>query len=110
MAFETLLKRSGREGRVAISGYFFPGRKGEGQRMSIPVDATETGRALARLFDLAGAGFFPHATSKNGCKFCDFEAVCGDRGRASEDSLRKLAASTDPILAAFRQLHGDEED
>ncbi|HKD17951.1 MAG TPA: PD-(D/E)XK nuclease family protein, partial [Thermoanaerobaculia bacterium] len=81
MAFETLLKRSGREGRVAISGYFFPGRKGEGQRMSIAVDAAETGRALARLFDLAGAGFFPHATSKNGCKFCDFEAVCGDRAR-----------------------------
>jgi RecB family exonuclease len=110
MAFETLLKRSGREGRVARSGYFFPGRKGEGQRMTIPVDAAETGRALTRLFDLAGAGFFPHASSKDGCKFCDFEAVCGGRADASETSLRKLAASSNPILAAFRQLHGDEDD
>ena len=78
--------------------------------MTIPVDAAETGRALARLFDLAGAGFFPHASSKDGCKFCDFEAVCGGRGDASETSLRKLAASSDPILTAFRQLHGDEDD
>jgi ATP-dependent helicase/nuclease subunit B len=110
LAFETLLKRSGREGRVALSGYFFPGRKGEGQRMTIPVDAQETGQALARLFDLAGAGLFPHATSKTGCKFCEFEAVCGGPADASAASLRKLAASTDPILTAFRQLHGDEED
>ncbi len=110
MAFETLLKRSGREGRVSRSGYFFPGRKGEGQRMTIPVDAAETGRALSRLFDLAGAGLFPHATSRDGCKFCDFEAVCGGRVEASEASQRKLAAATDPLLTAFRQLHGDEDD
>ena len=110
LAIEALLKRSGRAGRVAVSGYFFPGRKGEGQRMAIPVDAQETGAALARLFDLAGAGLVPHATSKTGCKFCEFESVCGGPADASCDSQRKLAASTDPILTAFRQLHGDEED
>jgi ATP-dependent helicase/nuclease subunit B len=109
LAFETLLKRSGREGRVSRSGYFFPGRKGEGQRMTIPVDAAETGRALSRLFDLAGAGLFPHATSKDGCKFCDFEVVCGGSAVASEASRRKLAASTDPLLTAFRELHGDDD-
>jgi hypothetical protein len=104
------LKRSGRKGRVSRSGYFFPGRKGEGQRMTIPVDAAETGLALSRLFDLAGAGLFPHATSKTGCKFCEFEAVCGGSAEASEASQRKLAAATDPLLTAFRQLHGDEDD
>ena len=78
--------------------------------MTIPVDAAETGRALSRLFDLAGAGLFPHATSKGGCKFCDFEAVCGGAAEASEASQRKLAAATDPLLTAFRQLHGDEDD
>ncbi len=110
MAFETLLRRSGREGRVARSGYFFPGRKGEGQRMAIPVDPDETGRALSQLFDLTGAGLFPHATSKDGCKFCDIEAVCGGPDEASAASRRKLAASTEPALTAFRRLHDDEED
>jgi len=110
LAFETLLKRSGREGRVSRSGYFFPGRKGEGQRVTIPVDAAETGRALSSLFDLAGAGLFPHAASRLGCRFCDFEAVCGGSAEASQASRRKLAAATDPILSAFRELHGDEDD
>jgi len=110
LAFEQLLKRSGRPGRVSRSGYFFPGRKGEGQRLEIPVDAVETGRALTRLFDLAGAGLFPHAASKLGCRFCDFETVCGGPGTSSETSRRKLAAATDPVLTAFRELHGDEDD
>jgi RecB family exonuclease len=110
MAFETLLRRSGRAGRVARSGYFFPGRKGEGQRMAIPVDPGETGRALSQLFDLTGAGLFPHATSKDGCKFCDIEAICGGPAEASAASRRKLAASTEPALTAFRKLHDDDED
>jgi ATP-dependent helicase/nuclease subunit B len=110
LAFEQLLKRSGRAGRVSLSGYFFPGRKGEGQRVTIPVDAEETGRALSRLFDLAGAGLFPHAASKLGCRFCEFESVCGGPEASSEASQRKLAAATDTILTAFRQLHGHEDD
>ena len=78
--------------------------------MTIPLDPAETARTLETLFDLAGGGFFPHATSRDGCKFCELEAVCGGRAGASEASHRKLAASTDPVLAAFRQLHGDEDD
>ena len=110
LAFEALLRRGGREGRVARSGYFFPGRKGEGQRMTIPVDAAETGRALSQLFDLAAAGCFPHTTAREGCKFCVVERVCGGPDEASAAARRKLAASTEPALTAFRQLHGDEED
>ena len=110
MALEALLGRSGRPARVSRSGYFFPGRKGEGQRMTVPVDATETGRALSQLFDLAGAGFFPHATAKEGCKFCDFESVCGGPAEASASSKRKLSTAADPALAAFRQLHGESDD
>jgi RecB family exonuclease len=110
LAFEKLLERGGRTGRVERSGYFFPGRKGEGQRMTIPVDAAETGRTLSQLFDLTGAGLFPHAASKDGCKFCEIEAVCGGPAAASEASDRKLKAATEPVLTAFRQLHGDDED
>jgi ATP-dependent helicase/nuclease subunit B len=110
LAFESLLRRRGTPGRVVRSGYFFPGRKGEGQRVTIPVDAAETGRALARLFDLAGAGFFPHTASKEGCRFCVVESVCGGAVSSSVAAERKLGASTDPTLTAFRQLHGFEDD
>ncbi|MGE5414680.1 MAG: PD-(D/E)XK nuclease family protein, partial [Syntrophomonadaceae bacterium] len=106
LALEALLRRRHLPGSVTRSGYFFPGRKGEGQRVALPVDAEETGRALSRLFDLTGAGFFPHATSRDGCKFCVVEEVCGGPAEASAASLRKLAASLDPAVAGFRELHG----
>jgi ATP-dependent helicase/nuclease subunit B len=110
MAFEGLLSRSGRDARVSQSGYFFPGRKGEGQRMTVPVDARETGEALSRLFDLAASGMFPHAVSPEDCRFCEFQEVCGGAAEASAVAGRKLAASTDPVLRAFRQLHAEDED
>jgi ATP-dependent helicase/nuclease subunit B len=110
LATEALLRRSGHAARVSRSGYFFPGRKGEGQRMTIPVDAGETARTLLPLFDLTAAGFFPHATSSSGCKFCDFEAVCSGPAEAAASSERKLGASSDPVLVAFRKVHGEPED
>jgi ATP-dependent helicase/nuclease subunit B len=110
LAVESLLQRRGRAGSVSRSGYFFPGRKGEGQRMTIPLDAEETGTTLARLFDLTAAGLFPHATTKDGCKFCDFESICGGAADASAASKRKLAASSEPALAAFRRIHDETED
>ena len=46
-AVEALLVRSGRAGRVSTSGYFFPGVRGEGQRIAIPIDAAQTRDALS---------------------------------------------------------------
>jgi PD-(D/E)XK nuclease superfamily len=108
MALEALLSRIGRDARVSASGYFFPGRKGEGQRMTVPVDAAETVDALQRLFDLIAAGMFPHAVSEDDCKFCDFSSICGGAAEASERSKSKLDQTTDAALAAFRDLHDEE--
>ncbi len=50
MAFDTLLARQGHAGRVSQSGYFFPGRKGEGQRVAVRIDPAETrARSFAPL-------------------------------------------------------------
>ena len=89
MALEILLARAGIAAPVSRSGYFFPGRKGEGQRMTMALDPKETREVLSRLFDLLRAGAFPHAVDKEDCRFCDYEAVCGG-----------------PILAA-RALEGE---
>jgi hypothetical protein len=78
--------------------------------MTVPVDARETGEALSRLFDLAASGMFPHAVSPEDCRFCEFQEVCGGAAEASAVAGRKLAASTDPVLRAFRQLHAEDED
>ena len=108
MAFETLLDRARRPGKVSNSGYFFPGRKGEGQRMVAPLDREETRRVLAKLFDLLAAGMFPHAVSLDDCKFCDLEAVCGGAKEATARAKAKLGASANAVLRAFRELHAEE--
>ena len=108
MAFEALLARQGKAARVSQSGYFFPGRKGEGQRVTIRIDPDETRDALSRLFDLVAAGMFPHAVSEEDCKFCDFEKICGGAAAASARAKHKLDQTTDPTLTAFRQLHDED--
>jgi hypothetical protein len=110
MAFESLLERAGRPGKVSKSGYFFPGRKGEGQRMLAPLDRGRTREVLGRLFDLVAAGMFPHALSPDDCKFCDFEKICGGAKAASAQAAEKLDRSKDPVLTAFRKLHAEETD
>ncbi len=110
LAFETLLDRAGSPGKVSQSGYFFPGRKGEGQRMLAPVERSETREVLRRLFDLLAAGMFPHALSSDDCKFCPYEEICGGAKAASARAREKLAADTHPALTEFRKLHAEEDD
>src|SRR5215471_2732755 len=110
MVLETLLARAGRKGVVSRSGYFFPGRKGEGQRMAIPVDRRETRETLGKLFDLLKEGMFPHALSEKACKYCHYDSVCGGKREASHRAKEKLAAASDPALAAFREMYVEEKD
>jgi ATP-dependent helicase/nuclease subunit B len=109
LALEQLLARAGRPGRVSRSGYFFPGRKGEGQRIASPPDPKPAGEVLGTLFDLLAAGMFPHAVSDRDCRYCDFETICGGAGDAGQASQAKLANAADPALIAFRELHAEED-
>lgn len=107
MALEVLLGRAGIAASVSRSGYFFPGRKGEGRRMPMAIDAGHTRDVLARLLGLLRAGTFPHASSKDDCRYCDYEAVCGGAIRAAARSKEKLARASLPVLTAFREIHGE---
>ena len=107
LALEVLLGRAGIPAPVSRSGYFFPGRKGEGRRMPMAIDARQTRDILARLLGLLRAGTFPHATSKEDCRYCDYEAVCGGAVRAAASSKEKLARASLPALTAFREIHDE---
>jgi len=101
LALESLLARAGCGGRVVRAGYFFPGRRGEGQRLAVPDSPAETRRLLDGLFDLVAAGQFPHSPDPGDCKYCEFVEVCGSAKQAALQSKEKIAASTDPL---FRTL------
>jgi ATP-dependent helicase/nuclease subunit B len=107
MALDALLDAAGISGRVSRSGYFFPGWKGEGQRIAPRADPSETRDVLGRLFDLLRDGLFPHAASEDDCRYCDFESICGGARSAAERSDAKLAASDLLALARFREIHAE---
>ncbi len=107
MALEVLLGRAGIAAPVSLSGYFFPGRKGEGQRMPMALDLAGTRAVLVRLLDLLRAGTFPHAAEKDDCRYCDYETVCGGPFAAAARSRAKLETTTLPVLKAFREIHGE---
>lgn len=104
MALEALLRRAGQSGSVSRSGYFFPGRKGQGQRFELPIEAEKTRGVLNALLDLLAAGAFPHSPDPEDCRFCEYAPICGGRERAAQRSRAKLATTADPILRAWGKL------
>jgi hypothetical protein len=61
---------------------------------------------LTALFDLVGAGAFPHTPTKEDCSICDFGKICGSSQLAAERSKEKLEnVSGNPILEPYRILN-----
>ena len=106
MALEELLARAGRPGKVGRSGYFFPGRKGQGQRFALPLEPEETRKVLNALFDLLKDGAFAHTREEDDCRFCDYQAVCGGVERATERARAKNPEVAPPVLRDFWERRG----
>jgi ATP-dependent helicase/nuclease subunit B len=112
LAWEALRSRDPRKspagGRVAHSGYFFPGRRGLGERFTIAFSRDETVQTLDVLFDLLAAGAFPHTPDKDSdCFVCrDLSSFCPDREEAGRRASSKLEHETRAVLAAWRRLRG----
>ncbi|HEX9688008.1 MAG TPA: PD-(D/E)XK nuclease family protein [Thermoanaerobaculia bacterium] len=105
-ALEVLLERNGRKGRVVKSGYFYPGRRGEGERYEGNVDFEAARTTLENLFDLLAGGVFPHSKSEDDCTLCDFQNVCGGAKAAADRMANKLGipgANTE--LDPYRRLN-----
>jgi hypothetical protein len=89
-ALEVLLAREGRPGHVVQSGYFYPGKRGEGERYQGNVDFAATIPTLEALLDLLKGGAFPHSKKKDDCSLCDFQKVCGGADAGAMRTLNKL--------------------
>jgi ATP-dependent helicase/nuclease subunit B len=105
-ALEILLVRAGSPGSVVKSGYFYAGRRGEGERFAAPRNPAVTRETLTNLFDLLRAGAFPHTPTEEDCSICDFAKVCSGAdlaGRRAENKLREEAGNA--VLLPYRRLN-----
>jgi len=105
-ALEVLLARNGQKGRVVKSGYFYPGRRGEGERYEGNVDFAMTRPTLEALFDLLAGGAFPHSKEEDDCSLCRFQNVCGGAKAAADRMVNKLGIpGGNPALDPYRRLN-----
>ena len=105
LVWEAMVAGKGESGRVAESGYFFPGRRGLGERFTISYSEEETRKTLNTLFDLLAAGAFPHTPEKESdCFACrELSEICPD-DEAAKSSKTKMAKTSHPAIAAWRNL------
>jgi ATP-dependent helicase/nuclease subunit B len=110
-ALEILLARAHQEGRVVKSGYFFPGPKGEGQRIAKEQDASALNRVVRTLFHLLREGVFPYALDSDSCRFCDYQCVCEESRKANERIRMKFdnEGTSKTGLEAFKRLMDSDD-
>jgi ATP-dependent helicase/nuclease subunit B len=91
-------------------GYFFPSRRGRGERLThTPQELGEGLAILQRLCRLVGDGaFLATDNTEEDCTYCDYVDICGDLTAVSQASQRKLQG-TDKLLDPLRELRGYDE-
>jgi PD-(D/E)XK nuclease superfamily protein len=105
-ALEILLQRAGQSGQVVKSGYFYAGRRGEGERFAAPLDPPATRQTLNDLFDLLRSGVFPHTPREEDCGICEYATVCGGVKVAAERAENKLRPEAgNDVLDPYRRLN-----
>ena len=109
IAAEKLLREKvDKEARVVRAGYFFPGARGEGRRISKdkPV-REELNDVLEDLFTILKEGVFPALIDKNSCGFCEYQKICGGFDLAVKHTKGKL--KSDKKLEPLRRLKDREK-
>ena len=105
MVQQVLRKTLDPKATVSTFGYFFPGVRGWGNRVAWSSDELSEGQAvLQRLCQTISSGSFAATDQCEDCRFCDYQAVCGDYQAVTAASKDKLANQENASLQSFREL------
>ena len=84
---------------VSQFGFFFPGTKARGERITWTQDMLAPGREiLERLVQIVRSGAFLATNNETDCRYCDYRGVCGDVPSVVAASQAKLTESTFPRI------------
>jgi ATP-dependent helicase/nuclease subunit B len=100
LAAVELLRARYKNPKVTGANYYFSSHKGRRERVQIPAPSlAQTTAVLSDLRKVILDGGFVHAPDDSACKWCDYEAACGDG--VHEQAQAKLA---DAKLKALGRL------
>jgi len=104
------LRQTDPEAVVAEVGYFFPGHRGRGERVTYTPQGLDAGLAILRRLcrAIASGAFLATDKPETDCTWCDYADVCGDTEAIAGDAERKLQ-SGDKLLEPLSQLRGYDE-
>ncbi len=92
-------------------GFFFPGRRARGNRITWkPEDLSDGKYVIQMLCQIAANGAFLGTDNENDCRYCDYRRVCSpivDSNLRSWDKLKNLGNEE---LEPMRSLRGIEND
>lgn len=98
------------QARAERFGFFFPGLKPRGERISWTRDELAAGpQILGRLCQIAAKGAFLATDKSDDCYFCDFIQICGDAEARAKTSRFKLENRANLDLEEMRRLRLEED-
>jgi ATP-dependent helicase/nuclease subunit B len=90
---------------VAGFGYFFPSVRSFGLRVQWDAQTLSAGAGvLGSLCELIRAGAFLATNQKDDCRFCDYQAICGDAEQLATHSQALLDRADLIALQPLREL------
>jgi hypothetical protein len=108
IAAEQILKdKLGGQPRVERAGYYFPTRRGEGQRLSQEADRSQLRGLLGNLFDILHSETFLATDGDNFCDNCDYAGAC-DPKRATARAKALVQDAGSSCLESWRRLKAYE--
>lgn len=93
---------------VSHFGFFFPGVKARGERITWTRQGLAPGREiLERLVQIVRTGAFLATNDADDCSYCDYQSVCGNVDSVVAASQAKLVNLENRLLTPMRELrHG----
>jgi hypothetical protein len=111
MVQKRLAEMGSEEARVAEFGFFFPGHKGQGERISFGSEIMEGGLVtLEKLCRISSTGAFLSTQTPDDCGYCDYLQVCHRVEKTTALSQQKLKNAANQILQPMRRLRRIEHD
>lgn len=90
---------------VTHFGFFFPGNKARGERITWTQETLAPGRdILEKLVQIVRSGAFLATNNADDCSYCNYRDICGDVAFVVAASQAKLAIPENQLLTPMREL------
>lgn len=108
MVEQCLREVVGPEARVTGFGYYFLGRRGQGDRRLFGAEALRPLQGKLRtLSEMLRLGLFPATETPDECTYCAFQRICSQPEDA-ERTLELMSEGRTPPLALLARLRNDQ--